>query len=51
MHDMIDEYYLWFIGILYQHFLGKENVKVVVMQYPIIGNKDFSESSSDVSKF
>lgn len=29
MHDMINEYNLWFIDILFQLFPVKENVKVV----------------------
>jgi hypothetical protein len=57
---MIYEYYLWFIDIFLfnffllryifvQLFLIKENVNGFAMQYPIEGNKDFSESSSDIS--
>jgi hypothetical protein len=38
-----------YFDILFQLFPVKENVNGFAMQYPIEGNKDFSESSSDIT--
>ena len=38
-----------YFDIFFQLFPVKENVNGFAMQYPIEGNKDFSESSSDIT--